>query len=238
MGLNLLFSCSTLKKKPAPVITSTYEHFQSILLEKKNRYKNLNIKTKVEMEVEGKKYSSPANIRMVKDSAIWISVTPFLGIEAVRALIRPDSIFVNNRLQGQSLKFNYDSLSKWLNAKVNYTFLESALSGEVPLNTITLVPLTSDSVFITCGIESTDLKGMSWINTSNYHLNRLKLTRANGNDSLLALYDDYRETEGLNFPFYSKISMFNKKMNFSIEAKHFKLEKDIPDLKLPFSQKE
>src|SRR5690348_3224740 len=36
------------------------------------------------------------NIRLRKDSVIWISVTPLLGIEAVRVLITPDSMKIMN----------------------------------------------------------------------------------------------------------------------------------------------
>ena len=39
-----------------------------------------------------------ANIRMQKDSVIWISATALLGIEAVRLLITPDSFKMINRL--------------------------------------------------------------------------------------------------------------------------------------------
>ena len=230
-----LFSSRSLKKRPEPVKTTANENIINTLLEKQNRFQNLSIRTKVEMEMNGKKYSSPATIRIVKDSAIWASVTPFLGIEAVRVLFRQDSIFINNRLQNQYLKFSYDSLSKWLHASITYKFVELAISGEFIPNAFTLVPLNTDSTLLVCSLDSKELKGISWINRTNYHLNQLKLS-IDGKDSLLANYDDYRETDGLIFPFYSKVDVSGNEFKIIMTAKHTKLEKDIPGLKLPFTQ--
>ncbi|RYY61891.1 MAG: DUF4292 domain-containing protein [Chitinophagaceae bacterium] len=46
---------------------------------------------------DGKKYDLNANIRMYKDSVIWISVTAILGIEGVRAYITKDSVKIINK---------------------------------------------------------------------------------------------------------------------------------------------
>src|SRR5687767_12031726 len=41
---------------------------------------------------DGKKYDVNANLRMLKDSAIWISANAVLGIEAIRVLVTRDSV--------------------------------------------------------------------------------------------------------------------------------------------------
>jgi hypothetical protein len=47
---------------------------------------------------DGKKYDLTANLRMFKDSVIWISITAtMLGIEALRAYITPDSVKLLNK---------------------------------------------------------------------------------------------------------------------------------------------
>jgi len=47
---------------------------------------------------DGKKYDVNANIRMFKDSAIWVSVNAVLGIEAMRLLITRDSVRLLDKL--------------------------------------------------------------------------------------------------------------------------------------------
>ncbi len=46
---------------------------------------------------DGKKYNVNANLRMYKDSVIWISVTAILGIEGLRAYITKDSVKIINK---------------------------------------------------------------------------------------------------------------------------------------------
>ncbi|MCR6721937.1 MAG: DUF4292 domain-containing protein [Chitinophagaceae bacterium] len=45
----------------------------------------------------GKKYDVNANLRMYKDSVIWISITAIFGIEGLRAIITPDSVRILNK---------------------------------------------------------------------------------------------------------------------------------------------
>jgi len=46
---------------------------------------------------DGKKYNVNANLRMYKDSVIWISVTAIFGIEGLRAYITKDSVKILNK---------------------------------------------------------------------------------------------------------------------------------------------
>ncbi|RYF92174.1 MAG: DUF4292 domain-containing protein, partial [Chitinophagaceae bacterium] len=46
---------------------------------------------------DGKKYDVNANLRMYRDSAIWISITAILGIEGLRAYITKDSVKILNK---------------------------------------------------------------------------------------------------------------------------------------------
>jgi hypothetical protein len=54
---------------------------------------------RVQLESENLNIGGSAIIRLHKDKAIWMSVKKF-GFEGARALIRPDSFFVINRLNG------------------------------------------------------------------------------------------------------------------------------------------
>ncbi|MBO9657381.1 MAG: DUF4292 domain-containing protein, partial [Chitinophagaceae bacterium] len=46
---------------------------------------------------DGKKYDVNANLRMYKDSCIWISITAIFGIEGLRAYITRDSVKILNK---------------------------------------------------------------------------------------------------------------------------------------------
>lgn len=44
--------------------------------------------------------SFKASIRMAKDSAIWISISPALGVEVARILLEPDSVRLLSKIPG------------------------------------------------------------------------------------------------------------------------------------------
>ena len=58
----------------------------------------LSINSKINIEKEGKNTVVNANIRIKKDSVIWISLKAPLGIELLRSMITPDSIYFMSRM--------------------------------------------------------------------------------------------------------------------------------------------
>ncbi len=55
-------------------------------------------KADVSMKTDAEKRSFKAHIRVVRDSAAWLSITPALGIEVARALLTPDSLKLIDKL--------------------------------------------------------------------------------------------------------------------------------------------
>ncbi len=61
-------------------------------------YTTFSAKVNVDYQgTDGKKYDVNANIRMYKDSVIWISITAVFGIEGLRAYITKDSVKLINK---------------------------------------------------------------------------------------------------------------------------------------------
>lgn len=78
---------------------------------------------------EGRTQSIAGSLRIRKDSAIYVSVAPLLGIELVRALVTPDSIKVINRLESTYYTGNINSLNKLFNADVDFYMLQALLTA-------------------------------------------------------------------------------------------------------------
>lgn len=78
-------ACSSRKKLVAPKPTHA-------------DYEWMTAKMSGELKVESGEFALAGSVRMRRDSAIWISASAFLGVEAVRALITPDSVVIVNRL--------------------------------------------------------------------------------------------------------------------------------------------
>lgn len=72
-----------------------------------------------------------ANLRMAKDSAVWLSISPALGIEVARVLITEDSLQVLSKIPDN--KFGYQAtiadIENWLHFELNLSDLQSILLG-------------------------------------------------------------------------------------------------------------
>lgn len=72
----------------------------------------LNTRTKIQYRDEDRNVSTSANIRIKKDSIIWMSLTPLFGIEVARALVTQDSLVLMNRLNKEYMVYDFKNLSE------------------------------------------------------------------------------------------------------------------------------
>mgnify|MGYP000335801962 CR=1 FL=1 len=89
-------------------------------------------KAKMHYEGSGQKQDFTANIRMAKDSVIWIHITAGMGIVNVaRILITPDSFQLVNYLEKSVISMPIAEAQSFLPASVDFALLQSLLIGEV-----------------------------------------------------------------------------------------------------------
>lgn len=93
----------------------------------------LTSKAKVIFRDATQNMSLSASIRMVRDTAIWMSLSPGLGIEAARVLLTPDSVFMQDYVMGTGQsRFGYEGLSVNLRLKVTFAMLQELFLGNMP----------------------------------------------------------------------------------------------------------
>lgn len=76
------------------------------------------------------RYNFNFNIRMVKDSVIWMQLKK-IGLEGARMLIRRDSLFLVDRIHRTYLKKSWNEIRTQLNGPVDFDALYSILTGNV-----------------------------------------------------------------------------------------------------------
>ena len=91
-------------------------------------------KVSASTEVDKDSKTFTANLRIRKDSAIWLSISPALGIEVARVLITKDSLKFINRLEGTYFKGGYSYLNELLQIDVNFSMVQSILLGNCYLH--------------------------------------------------------------------------------------------------------
>jgi hypothetical protein len=91
------------------------------------------ISMKVDAEVSGpeRKDSFKATVRMAKDSVIWMSLTPALGVEVVRVMLTQDSVHMFSKIPGNKFAFtgSYESISEWVGTPMSFANVQDLLTG-------------------------------------------------------------------------------------------------------------
>ncbi|MBK7856213.1 MAG: DUF4292 domain-containing protein [Bacteroidetes bacterium] len=68
---------------------------------------------------------------MRRDSVIWISISPALGIEVARVLITKDSVKVIDRLSNKYKLTDYKYLNDLLRMNVDFDIIQGVLTGNL-----------------------------------------------------------------------------------------------------------
>ncbi|MFY0689654.1 MAG: DUF4292 domain-containing protein [Cyclobacteriaceae bacterium] len=94
-------------------------------------FKYLSARAKIRFDDGARDLAGTAQIRVAQDSAIWVSVSPGLGVEVARILITTDSVFFLDRINNKYLFTSYRELSNIYDFPVNYKIIESLIVGNL-----------------------------------------------------------------------------------------------------------
>lgn len=128
--LILLSSCkSTRPLIKAPLKEEGPEYLYSRLKENELNFNWLSLK--IDAKYSDKKTSNDfkGQIRIRKDSLIWVSVTPALGIELFRMIITNDSVKYINRFNKEYFVGDYELVSRFLQIHIDFDILQSLILG-------------------------------------------------------------------------------------------------------------
>ena len=97
---------------------------------KEFQFKYLSTKAEVSYtDKSGETNSFDVNLRIRRDSAVWISITPLLGIELARVLITRDSVIVLDRLHKNYIKRDFRYFEDLWKTNVNFDMLQAVIVG-------------------------------------------------------------------------------------------------------------
>ncbi|PKP46985.1 MAG: hypothetical protein CVT94_12870 [Bacteroidetes bacterium HGW-Bacteroidetes-11] len=130
LSIVIVSSCSTSKRT---IRTPLKEQGADFLFEnlKKNelRYDYLSARFSATFIQDKNRTTFSGQIRIQKDSLIWISISPALGIEMARVLISNDSILYMNRIENTYFAGNIDYINSLINSTLDFDMLQSFLTG-------------------------------------------------------------------------------------------------------------
>lgn len=126
----LFFSCSSKRSMyKAPIKNEGAAYLISQLQDHQLKYDTFGAKFSLHYSGDKEKTSFKGNIRIKRDSMIWISIAPVMGIEIARILITPDSAKVIDRAHKSYFTESYNYVNRYLNHALDFDMLQALLIG-------------------------------------------------------------------------------------------------------------
>jgi hypothetical protein len=152
----------------------------------------MSAKIKLDFESENNKLSAVANMRIQKDSTIWISVSPGLGVEVVRVLIDRQGIQAYDKLKKEYYMYEYRELEREYGFEVNYDLVESVFLGNLLYEPTRREVDRKDKQFVF--ERRTGLYGVvHYIGVNSQKLERLEVSDPKTNNAISVNYGDFRK---------------------------------------------
>lgn len=217
--------------RPAVISKDSIEFVNNVLAKLDSNY--INFKTfhsKVKVEVEnanGKQPDITATLRMVKDSAIWISLTAtFLNVEVYRAYITKDSVILLNKQDKEVQYRSLDYLQEVTEIPFDFKTLQDMIIGNPVFFESKNASFRKKDQYLLGSSWGDDFKNLLTLTLDNYLLKHSKLDDVNMNRNRTAsiTYDEYDH----NFATKRQIIISEKnKIDIRLNFKQFEFNKEL-----------
>lgn len=209
-------------------------------------FEYLTASSKIRFQGEGQNVSATANIRIKKDSVIWISVTPGFGIEAARAIINRDSLSLVNRLEKEYRSYNFQELSKKYNFTISYDLLQAMLLGDMPRSIVNDDQVKQETNYFMVRQMEGPVVIDNFIDRQLLKVERVTMVEREENgagrsrkNTLNLKYSDFKQLDEEILPFSNLVSLDyrqrGQKRRTQIDIKHKKVSIVNEALRFPFS---
>jgi len=234
-----LQSCRTVKTtEPRVVGAIEIKDVYQYMMANQPDFKTMNIsKMNLSFKMGGQSYNVRGFIRMVKDSAIMISIQPLPGIEVVRAQILPNEITVVDRINSQYYVSTAEQLKAVTGIDFEFNTLQALLSNQLFLPGMEKNQFTEKmfdvSIFPPDSYEMKANKNSSPIHHSFIINKHLQLEKAMMIDkknpqSLTYDYADFIKVNAYDFPHKMTITVFDGRKSERIGLIIGKVDFDVP----------
>lgn len=130
MSMLLLAGCKTQRSiVKEPIKEYGADYLLERLADSELQFDWLSAKLKISYTEERNSTDFKGQLRMRKDSVIWVTFSPALGIEVARLKITQDSIRYLNRLDKVYFEGDYDFVNRYLETEIDFDMLQAIIIG-------------------------------------------------------------------------------------------------------------
>jgi hypothetical protein len=187
--------------------------------------------------------SSAVDIRIKKDSVIWLSIKPMLGVEAMRIVITQDSVLILDKMQKSMNLLSMSDLSKKLNFPLSFKMAESLIIGNLPVEVKEKGKVAIEKEYFKLQQEENRFDLVSLISREHYKLEKINVKETETNSELILRYQDFKIVEAQLVPFtstailnYKSAKNGGKSGEMELNMYHTKLDFPKEPLTFPFQR--
>ena len=202
-------------------------------------FKYLSIKSNFQMEEQETINKGILDVRIQKDSLIWLSIRSGIGLEVFRVLISPQEVLAVDKLRRQGYRYNFETLSQKLNFSLNFQMFQALLLGN-PLHkdqeVVNVVEL-EDKRILTQVFEN--LKVDNHINIAKNQLTDLILTDYSLKPNMRKMnvaYENFMLVDNQYFPIKYSVKLEEDKNDYQVllNIEYHKVVNGKKALRFPF----
>ena len=210
------------------MINKTMDNFRHHYID----FKTFNAKIKVQYEdSKGKQPDISAIVRIVKDSAIWVSLSATLfNVEVFRMLITKDSVILMNTREKEVQYRSLDYLQDITEIPFDFTTLQNLLIGNPIFMDSKVVSYKKTDTHILILTVGEFFKHLLTLSADNNLLLHSKLDDVDiaRNRTADITYDDYENKSGVDFSTYREITVSEKnKLDIRLNYKQYEFNKEL-----------
>lgn len=244
--LFLLLSCSSSKTIiRAPIKEEGADYLFNQLKNNEIRYSWFSAKFAAEYIIDKKKTNFNGQIRIRKDSLIWITVSPALGIEMIRLLFTNDSVKYLNRIESQFFTGDFHYVNQVINNALDFDMLQAFFTG----NDFSFYEdgkfkaSIDDREYRLSTAQRQKLKKMIkeqegdlvipfqdiWLDPQNFKITRVLIREVlEGSRKFEALYSDFVEVNNQQFPTQLDFYIRTEEKSLVLTIKYSRITIDEP----------
>lgn len=194
-------------------------------------FKTFSAKIKVEYQDSKGKQTITAYVRIIKDSVIWISgYATVFNIEAFRALIHKDSVFVLDKINKEVQLRSIDYLQEVTQIPFDFKTLQDMLLGNPIFFSDSVVSYKETESKILLATVGANFKHLLTLTRPDKIIVHSKLDDLDINRNRTAdiTYDEFENNSGINFSTYREITVSEKnKLDIQLKYKQYEFNKEL-----------
>jgi len=195
-------------------------------------------KARMVLREANKEREVKANIRVRKDSVIWMSFS-VIGVQGGKALVNKDSITIVSNVDKEYYVFEYAELSKRYNFTINYDVIQAAMLGNLVMDRKDEDDIQHETSFFLLKQNAGTIDVVNYVNGASHKIEKVELKESNSNNSLVIKYSNFQPVENKLFPYNGTIDLFYKTvsglLNTTVIFEYNKAEVGTRELNFPFN---